>query len=267
MVKKVIKGAYNEIELNLIDPPDGHVRMDIPERKLFELSESMKEVGLIQAILLTPVKERYEVVVGHRRYLAAKKLRWKTIKAEVKDLPRNEVAILRATENLQREGLSPIEEAAIYHDLYTERGFTVKMIADKMGRSVFHVKGRMDLLKMDPEIQKVIHSGKILLEVARIISKIGDKKEMYRYLEMAVENGVTPAVARIWTDDYRKSLQYINTRQNPTNPPDEVIIPQKYYTPCQICEGPMEYKDMNVIKVCRACYNNLIQALKEGGKL
>jgi len=258
---------YLEVELNLIDPPDGHVRMDIPERQLYELSESMKEVGLIQAILITPVKERYEVVVGHRRYLAAKKLRWKTIKAEVKALERNEVAILRATENLQREGLSPIEEAAIYHDLYTERGFTIKMIAEKMGRAATHVKKRLELLRMDPEIQKAVHSGKIMLEVARILSKIDDKKELYRYLEIAIENGVTPAVARIWTDEYRKSLHYLDTHEAPTNPPNEVIIPQKYYTPCQICEGPMEYKDMNVIKVCRACYDNLIKALKEGGAL
>jgi len=267
MVKKEKVDNYQMVDLALIDPPDGHVRMDIPERQLFELSESMKEVGLIQAILITPVKERYEVVVGHRRYLAAKKLRWKTIKAEVKDLPRNEVAILRATENLQREGLSPIEEAAIYNDLYTERGFTMNMIAEKMGRSAHLVKSRMDLLRMDPEVQKAIHSGKIQVGVAKIISRIGDKKELYRYLEIAVENGVTPKVALIWVDEFRKSLQYLDSREQPPNPPEDTITPTKYYTPCQICEGPMEYKDMNVIKVCRACYQNLIQALKEGGKL
>ena len=258
---------YLEVELDLIDPPDGHVRMDIPERQLFELSESMKEVGLIQAILLTKVKNRYEVVVGHRRYLAAKKLRWKTIKAEVKDLPRNEVAILRATENLQREGLSPIEEAAIYADLYDTKGFTLKMIANKMGKAPSHVKKRMDLLKMDTEVQKAIHSGKIMIEVARILSKIGDKKELYRYLEIAIENGTTPFVASGWVEDVRKSLQYINSREEPPIRPNETLIPQKYYTPCQICEGPMEYKDMNVIKVCKACYDNLIKALKEGGAL
>lgn len=258
---------YLEVEINCIDPPDGHVRMDIPERQLFELSESMKEVGLIQAILVTPVKERYEVVVGHRRYLAAKKLRWKTIKAEIKDLPRNEVAILRATENLQREGLSPIEEAAIYLDLREKSNYTLKMIANKMGKALTHIEDRLRLLKMDNEVQKAVHSGKISVEVAKILAKIGDKKELYRYLEIAVENGVTALVARGWTEDYRKSIQYVDSAIDNPGPPNETIIPKKYYTPCQICEGPMEYKDMNVIKVCRACYENLLQALKEGGKI
>ena len=265
--KKISQSTFNQISMSLIDPPDGHVRMDIPERQLFELSESMKEVGLIQAILITPVKERYEVVVGHRRYLAAKKLRWKTIKAEVRAMERTEVAILRATENLQREGLSPIEEAAIYLDLREKSNYTLKMVADKMGKALTHVEDRLRLLKMDTQVQKAVHSSKISVEVAKILSKIGDKKELYRYLEIAMENGVTPLVARGWTEDYRKSLQYVDSGIDNPGPPNETIIPQKYYTPCQICEGPMEYKDMNVIKVCRACYNNLIQALKDGGKI
>jgi ParB family chromosome partitioning protein len=258
---------YREVELKLIDPPDGHVRMDIPERQLFELSESMKEVGLIQAILVTPVKERYEVVVGHRRYLAARKLRWKTIKTEIREMDRNKVAVLRAIENLQREGLSPIEEAAIYVDLADKSGFTHNMIAEKMGMSLGHIKDRLRLLRLDPEIQKAIHSGKIIIEVGKILSKIGDKKEMYRYLEIAIENGVTEKVALGWTEDYRKSLQYIARGDNPPDPPEETILPTKYYAPCQICEGPIEYADMRVIKICKDCYNNLIKGLKEGGQL
>jgi len=265
-VKKTSQSTFNQISMSLIDPPDGHVRMDILERKLFELSESMKEVGLIQAILVTPVKERYEVVVGHRRYLAAKKLKWKTIKAEIREMERNEVAVLRATENLQREGLSPIEEAAIYADLFDQKGFTIKMIADKMGRSAHLIQSRMDLLKMDPEVQKAIHSGKVQIGVAKIISKIGDKKELYRYLEIAIENGVTPKVALLWVDEFRKSLQYLNSREQPPSLPDETLTPQTYYTACQICEGPMEYKDMNVIKVCKACFDNIIKALNKGGE-
>lgn len=265
--KETLQSIYKNISMTLIDPPDGHVRMDIPERQLFELSESMKEVGLLQAILIRPVDERYEVVFGHRRYLAAKRLRWDKIKAEVKKLNDNEVAILRATENLQREGLTPIEEAAIYIDLVDKNGFTHNMIADRVGKSFSHVKERIKLLKLDPEIQKAIHSGKIIVEVGKILSKIGDKKELYRYLELAIENGVTPYVVRGWTEEYRKSLQYIARGDNPPDPPEETIIPKKYYTPCQICEGPMEYADMKVIKICKECYNNLIKALKEGGQL
>jgi len=262
MVKKAEKDIIRQVELKLIDPPDGHVRMEIPERTIFELSESLKEVGLIQAILITPVDGRYEVVVGHRRYLAAKRLNWDKIKAEVKKLDRKEIAIMRATENLQREDLSPIEEAAIYRDLLDDKGFTINMIADKIGKSRTHVEGRMRLLKLDMEIQKAIHARKILIEVGVILSKIKDKKDLYYYLEMAIENGVTPAVARGWTEDVRKSLQYIDSREEPPSPPGEDIIQEKIYTPCQFCEGPMEYKDMRVVKICQTCFDQVRKSLE-----
>jgi len=267
MVKKVIKSTYKEIELNLIDPPDGHVRMDIPERQLFELSESMKEIGLLQTILIRPVKERFEVIAGHRRYLAATRLHWKTITSHVKEMSDSEAAVARATENLQREGLSPIEEAAIYLDLAEKSNFTINMIADKVCKAASTIKRTMALLKLDTEVQKAIHSGQISLDVAFTLSKIGDKKELYRYLEIAIENGVTNKVAMGWTEDFRKSLQYVESPDAPAIPPEEMLVPQKYYTPCQICEGPIEYKDMHVIKVCGTCYHNIIQALKEGRSL
>lgn len=262
MVKKAVKSETKLVELGLIDPPDGHVRMDIPERTIFELSESLKEVGLIQAILITPVDGRYEVVVGHRRYLAAKRLNWDKIKAEVKKLDKKEIAVMRATENLQREDLSPIEEAAIYLDLFNESGFTLKMIADKMGRASSYIKRRMELLRLDDEIQKAVHQRKIGIEIGEILSKIEDKKELYRYLEMAIENGVTKDVANMWVDDIRKSIQYLNSREMGDRHIAEEIIPEKIYTPCQFCEGPMEYKDMRVVKICQTCFDQVRKSLK-----
>lgn len=262
MVKKKEKIETKLIEMKLIDPPDGHVRMEIPEREIFELSESMKEVGLVQAIVITPVNSRYEVVVGHRRYLAAKRLNWGEIKAEVRVMDRREIAILRATENLQRKDLSPIEEAAIYLDLYNEGKLTPKMIAKKMGRGATYVKRRMDLLRLDEEIQKVVHARKISIEVAFILSKIEDKKELYQRLEWALENGCTPQVARMWVDDVRKALQYINTREEPPVPRSNTIVTEKYYTACQICEGPMEYQEIQVIKICKDCLDRIRKGLK-----
>ena len=262
MQKKPEKDIIKMVDLSLVDPPDGHVRMEIAEREIFELSESIKEVGLIQAILIRPVKKRYEVVVGHRRYLAVKGLGWPTIKTEIKEMSDKDAAVLRATENLQRKDLTPIEEAAIYLDLYEEKGFTINMIATKMGRAATHVKNRMRLLKLDVEVQKAIHSGKILVEVGVILSKIEDKKELYRYLEIAIENGITPKIARDWNEDYRKSLQYLEARSDPGGPAPVDIPTERIYTPCQFCEGPMEYKDMRVVKICNECFAKVRESLK-----
>ena len=259
------------IDLDLIIAPEGNIRMEIPERTLFELSESMREVGLIQPILLTPNNDKLEVVAGQRRWLAAKRLKWKTIRAEVRKLTRVQIAVIRANENLQREGLSPVEEGAVYADLFDEHKLTMKMIADRMGKGSAHINSRMKLLRMDPEIQKAVHTAKITCAVAFVLTKITEKKDLYRYLELAIEHGVTSTVAKQWTDEYRKGLQYVHTREQEASPVPSDKKEEKYYTMCQTCEGPMEYKDMRVIKICAKCNDLIIKVVeqgyfKEGGK-
>lgn len=264
MPKDLTRPGQRLIDMELIIPPEGNVRLDIPDRSIFELSESMKEVGLIQPILLTPSNDKLEVVAGQRRWLAAKRLNWKTIRAEVRKLTREQIAVIRGNENLQRVELTSIEEAAIYADLYDEHKLTMKMIADRMGKSNHHVKRMMDLLRMDPEIQKAVHNGKISIAVAFELNKIDDKKDLYRYLEIAVENGVTEAVAKLWTEEYRKGLQYINDRSKEPSPAPEAAKEEKYFTMCQTCEGPMEYKDMRVIKICTKCHDLIIKVVEQG---
>jgi len=256
--------GFKSLDMSCIIAPEGNVRMDIPERELFELSESMKEVGLIHPIVVAEQDGKYEVVVGQRRWLAAKKLGWSRIKAEVRKLNRTEIAVMRANENLQREGLSAIEEAALYADLLDSHSFDVRMIARQMGRSVAHVRQRMDLLKMDEQVQMAVHEGKILVAVARELNKIGDKKELYRYLGIAIENGVTAKVVEGWTEEFRKSLQYIDANNTYPSPGPEVIREEKYFTMCQCCERAMEYKDIRSLKVCSKCYGLILKVVDQG---
>ncbi|MBA7478649.1 Nucleoid occlusion protein [subsurface metagenome] len=183
--------GFKSLDMACIIAPEGNVRMDIAERELFELSESMKEVGLIHPIVVAEQDGKYEVVVGQRRWLAAKKLGWSRIRAEVRTLDGTQIALIRANENLQREGLTPIEEAGVYADLFDTHSFTIKMIAKQMGKSVAHVRQRMDLLKMDEQVQMAVHKGDISAAVARELHKIEDKKDLYRYLEMAIQSGIT----------------------------------------------------------------------------
>jgi len=256
--------GFKSLEMSCIIAPEGNVRMDIPERELFELSESMKEVGLIHPIVVAEQDGKYEVVVGQRRWLAAKKLGWSRIRAEVRTLDRTEIALIRANENLQREGLTAIEEAGVYADLFDTHSFTIKMIGNQMGKSVYHVTSRMDLLKMDEQVQMAVHKGKISCAAARELHKIEDKKDLYRYLEIAIESGATAKVVEGWTEDYRKSLQYINSHDRPPSPGPEITREEKYFTMCQCCENAMEYKDMRSLKVCSKCYELILKVVDQG---
>ncbi|GAI49943.1 unnamed protein product, partial [marine sediment metagenome] len=121
-----------------------------------------------------------------------------------------------------------------------------------------------DLLKMDEQLQMAVHKRQISTAVARELHKIDDKKDLYRYLEMAIGNGVTPTVAAQWTNEYRKGLQYIESSDRPPSPAPEIKREEKYFTMCQTCEGPMEYKDMRTLKVCDVCHGLILKVVDQG---
>ena len=121
------KQTIKDVSLDLIDEPKGIIRMDIDPQGIDELVQSISEIGLLQPILIAVDGERFEVVFGHRRYLASKKLGLSSIKAIIRTMTQEEIGIARATENISRADLTPLEEAATYLNLIEQYGYTVTM--------------------------------------------------------------------------------------------------------------------------------------------
>jgi len=131
-------------------------RIDIEEEKVRELAENIREQGLLQSPLVRKVGNEYEIIAGDRRILAVKKLGWSEIECVVCQMTDAQAAEARASENLAREDLTVIEEARVYERLLKTYGYTIKQIAEKMGKSAGVVKRRLDLLKMPQCLQDAI---------------------------------------------------------------------------------------------------------------
>lgn len=263
----MLKGKEKIIKIELVDEPSSSVRVNINEREIYELSESIKEVGLIEAVVVVEKGERFEIVAGHRRLLACREAGLSTIRCFVAKLTPSEIAVVKATENLQKVGLTSVEEGGIYGELYDKEGMTINQIAAKMGRSATHVKRMIDILRMDELVIKAIHEGKISIAVAEQLERIQEKKEKLRYLEIAVENGASSRVVKMWVEDIRKSLQYINNRDQLPPPDVDYVVPQKSYGACEMCDKAVEYKNVRILKICPECHRTIIdQVLKLRGE-
>jgi len=266
MVKKELKNEYQEVELRLIDEPDGRIRLEINNEDVESLADNIKEVGQLQPINLAIKGKRFEIIAGHMRYLAIKKLRQKTIKAIVQKVEKREVALMRASENLKRTNLTPIEEGATYVDLATEYQMTRKEIAQKFGVAPSMVGYKMDLLNLNPEIQKLIHAGQIYTNVGIELGKIDDERELRNRLRDAVNNGCTIDTARLWVEDYRKSYTYADSKPMAGASPDLSLEPAPIYQGCEICHAPVEIQNMKIIRICSGCYKKITDTLREGGE-
>jgi len=255
-----------KIAVSKLVEPEGRIRLEIDSVSLYELSENIREMGLLQPLVVCKDGNKFEIVAGERRFLAIKKLGWDEIPCVVRKFSRLEKALARASENLNRANLSPIEEAAVYMDLLDEHRLTMKQIGDRMGKSGSYVKDRIALMRMPEEVQQAIHRGKISPRVGHILCRIKDKLELFRHLEMAVENGVTAEIMQSWVNDWRDRIKYLETPDAGGMRVVEETLPEKTYAACQICETPVEYGDIKFIKVCGECLDNIVKSLNKKGK-
>lgn len=251
-----------EIPLAQIDEPAGIVRLEINQDEVEALAASIREVGLLIPIGVRARGKRFEIVDGHRRYLAHKVLKLSFIACMVREGDDLQCAIARATENLGRVDLSPIEEAAIYADLRDNFKLSDEQIGKRMGRSPGVVKRRLDLLKMPAQLQKAIHRKEITYGVAEELVRLRDSGKIDYYLGYAVDHGITVAVARQWVNDELKRQRYegrdVGGGGGALSPLDDKPI----YVSCDICHDPVELGKDRVFRACPGCVSTILQALQ-----
>ncbi len=168
---KMSGGEYDivqNIPIDKIDDSPFQVRMEYGD--ITELAANIKMLGLLSPILARPIGERYEIVHGHRRFMAFKHLKSKYVPGEVRELTDKQALIIHGSENIQREEFSPIETARYYKQC--RKFFSVKEIAKETKKGVTHVKYHLYLVNLPEDIQAKIHSGDISYGKARELARL-----------------------------------------------------------------------------------------------
>jgi ParB family chromosome partitioning protein len=251
------------LDIDKVDPPGDAVRDLIDPEKVRELAESIRSQGLLQPIVVRPVNGRYEVVAGHRRYLAHRLIGEVKIKSIVKEMNDEEVFLIRAMENDQREDLNPIEKAKVYKRLQEKFGWSIAHIASKMGRNRATIGRFIELLELPDDVQKAVAKGELSIAAAACLNKIDDKDFRDYYLRAAIENGVTLEVAQMWVNDYQKTKAGLGEdgtggRGDLGPIPDPLPV----FQTCICCVGPVETNKIKYIPVCPECEKQIRGALK-----
>jgi len=256
-----VKPVEKEIEIELIDRPEEIARLDIDENQLSGLADSIRERGLLQAIMVARRGDRFLIIFGDRRYLACKKLGLTKIRATVVDADNEKIFVDRFTENVQRVNLSPLEEALQYQGMRDELGMSIAKVALRVGKTDGTVDRRLRLLRMDKPMVDAVHKGLISLSVAEELWQITDDPQRSYYLEMACAHGVTKAVARMWVDDWKKSVMEKGSAGAGGGGVGPVSLEPKVYLACALCTGPVEVGKLKTISVCPECLERLDRIL------
>ncbi len=264
-MKKNLSEVVRKVDIILIDGPKVDQRLTIDMELVKELAESIDEVGLMQPILLAKKGNRFEVVWGNRRLLAHKHLGKTKILAKVQELDQAQITIMRATENIFREGITPIEEALIYKSLMETDGMDIEKIAKRMRKSAGIVRRRLDLLRMPQCLQTAIHQKDISYGVAESLWGLESVAQIEYYLQFAIENGASVAVVRGWVKDEKDKCR--RERSDIAGGGESIAINENipiFFT-CQLCNGPTKLGTETTFRACPDCAKQLVEIINKAG--
>ena len=184
----------NEIKLIPVDEIRSNPyqpRIHFDQDALEELAESIKEHGVLEPIIVKKSIKGYELVAGERRTKASKIAGKATIPAIIKDFDDQSMMEIALLENIQRENLTPIEEAKAYKNFMDKMGLTQEEVANKFKKSRSYVTNMLGLLKLPSEVQRDVVNGKISMSHARVLSKLDDEDKIIELAEKIKKEGIS----------------------------------------------------------------------------
>ena len=187
--------GVQELDIHLIDTNAGQPRKDFDQEKLQELADSIRQHGVVQPILLRQNGERYVIVAGERRFRAARLAGLEKVPAIVKDLDEAQVMEVALIENLQREDLNPLEEAAAIRFLMQQHDLTQEEVSKRLSKSRPAIANSLRLLTLPEPVQAFLRNGKLQAGHARALAGLQDPEAQAVLADKIVGEGLSVRAA------------------------------------------------------------------------
>lgn len=258
--------VYREIESTRIEAPDAPARMTMDEQKLHELIDSIREVGLIEPIVVRANGDKFQVLAGHRRFIACTALDMPTIPCIIRSVEHISSEAITLHENEHREDLNPAEQAVYFGKLLETvcEGDTDKLAA-RTHYTRGHVEGRLLLLKGDQGVFDALSRQQITIGVAVELNKVQDVGIRAVYLDAALKSGASVAMVREW----RIRANSVYGSDLPVPPDAEIagaaaMPPPTFTMDCMFCNASTEPWALELVYLHRWCRQAINNALGIG---
>jgi ParB family transcriptional regulator, chromosome partitioning protein len=210
---RATRAQIREVGVDRILPNPAQPRLSYEEDSLTELAASIREHGVLQPILVRPVGSQFELIAGERRWRASRLAERSTIPAIVVEFDEQTALEVSIIENLQREDVSPLEEAAMYRKM-TNLGYSVRQLAQKIGKDKGYVENRLRLADAPPEVRELVSVRKDTISHAYELMRITDDRVRRRLAKRVAAGDLTLARLRAITGgDAEEGAEPVHTRR------------------------------------------------------
>lgn len=208
------KSGVQTMKINEVEPNRDQPRKNFDEDALLELSDSIKQFGVLQPLLVRKRKDYYEIIAGERRWRAAKLAGVKEVPVIVKEYTDQEILEIGLIENIQRENLNPIEEAIAFKRLLEEFNLKQDEVAERVSKSRTAVTNSMRLLKLSEKVQQMIIDDMISTGHARALLAIDDPELQYTLANKIFDEKLS----------VRETEKLVKEIKNPKKPKEKKVI-------------------------------------------
>jgi ParB family chromosome partitioning protein len=218
------EGEYRLLSIDAIEANPQQPRKQISQSALEELSQSIRQQGLLQPILVRHRSgDRYQIVAGERRWRACKLAGLEEVPAILTELSDAESLVIGLIENLQREDLNPMEESEALHTLIRELDISQEALSEKIGRSRSSIANSLRLLHLDGDIQAALRSGRISTGQARTLLAVTDPEARLALFERVLQEQLTVREIEEIVDHWKQHgcLPQVRSARRPSQTNDE----------------------------------------------
>ena len=184
---EVIKEGVQMMDIYQVEPDRSQPRQNFDDEKLEELTESIKQYGVLQPLIVQKKDGFYQIIAGERRWRAARNAGLEKVPVIIKDYNSEETLAISLIENIQREDLSPIEEALAYRRLMEDHQLKQEEVAEKVGKSRSAIANFLRLLNLEESVQGMVADGKLSAGHAKVLLGVEDKEKQKKLAQLTIE--------------------------------------------------------------------------------
>lgn len=242
------------INLSKLHPPKFDHRITPNQEADDELRDSIRELGILEPLLVKKIKKGFELIAGNRRFTQATRAGLASVPCIV--LSGNDAALQKIMihENTKRTDLSHIDQAYTFAHLIKEFNLTETQVATLIGKSVGYVCQHLALLSADDTLIQLVSDNTINFSVARELLSCQDENERKRLTDIAAENGASVTIVHDWVKESNRETEKLTSTESSHTSSSDIPTPSTPLYPCGICTNPIPIPEIRVVHLCKGCH-------------
>jgi len=250
----------NLADLNL---PEFQAHTKISESELTELAESIKDVGVIEPLIITDTNNGLEIVAGCLRYRASIIAGLKAVPCINMSLEPKAAEIIKLHENIKRIPLDHIDQATTFMMMMKEFNMTEQNVADSVGKSDSYISQHISLIRFGGVLSEEVKNGSISFSQARELIRVDDLEERNRLMTFCKNDGASVQVLHSWVQEYLRKPMPESHSPDPLSPEITDSTTSDLFRSCEACDIKVNISDIRQTFYCPKCYIAIKTAISE----